>query len=66
LKIKVNGKKEEIQEEINILEYLKSKALDYSQLVIQYNGEIIEEDELSEFYLETGDVLEVLKFVGGG
>ncbi|SJZ52295.1 sulfur carrier protein ThiS [Selenihalanaerobacter shriftii] len=65
--IKVNGEEEEIEVGLSILEYIKYKSIDPNQVVIQYNGEIIGDDErLSQITLQPKDILEILRFVGGG
>jgi len=64
--IKVNGKEEEINEEITILQYLENKGVNPENIVIQYNGEIIDGEDVDELILVANDNLEVLKFVGGG
>ncbi|KXS45634.1 MULTISPECIES: sulfur carrier protein ThiS [unclassified Candidatus Frackibacter] len=64
--IKVNGKEEEINEEITILQYLENKGVNPENIVIQYNGEIIDGEDVDEIILVANDNLEVLKFVGGG
>lgn len=64
--IKVNGEEKEVAEEISISGYLEDKQINAQEVIIQYNGEIINKDRLAEVKLQSDDVLEILKFVGGG
>lgn len=64
--IKVNGEKEEIEPDINLSEYLENKGVDFNQVVVQYNGQIIDKNSLNDIDLQPDDNLEILKFVGGG
>ena len=66
MKIVVNGSQEEVEENINLLKLLADKELDPTKLVVEYNQQIVKEDQLEKINLEAGDSLELLNFVGGG
>ncbi|MGM0472235.1 MAG: sulfur carrier protein ThiS [Bacillota bacterium] len=66
MEITLNGEVEELQEEVNLEELLESKDLELDRLVIEYNQEIVSREEWSKITVQDGDVLEVLRFVGGG
>jgi sulfur carrier protein len=65
IKLTVNGKIEETDKK-NILEYLNSKNVVPEKVVIEHNGKIIKRNELGNISLNENDILEVIRFVGGG
>jgi len=62
----VNGKKEEIEGSINLLDFLSSKSLDPDTVVVELNMDIVKKDDLKNTILKDHDKLEILRFVGGG
>ena len=62
----VNGNKEKLEKGTNILEFIKSKGTDPEQVVVEYNGKILDDASWADTVIEDGDRLEILKFVGGG
>ncbi|MCK8825070.1 sulfur carrier protein ThiS [Fuchsiella alkaliacetigena] len=66
MEITVNGKPELLNREINLEEFIDDKGLSDSKVAIEYNGEILQPAEWQEVVLTAGDVLEIIKFVGGG
>lgn len=62
----VNGNKENLDQPIQLLDYLKGKGLQPEMVVIEYNGQIIPREEWSNLILKENDHLEILRFVGGG
>jgi sulfur carrier protein len=65
IKLTVNGKDEETERR-SILEYLNSKNVIPEKVVIELNGKIIKRNDLGNIMLDENDVLEVIRFVGGG
>ena len=67
MEIKVNGKKETFdKKDISILDFIQLKGQDPEKVVVEYNKEIVDKQKWSEITLKDGDLLEILKFVGGG
>ncbi|MCD5407638.1 MAG: sulfur carrier protein ThiS [Desulfotomaculum sp.] len=64
--ININGKKETLDEEISLLEFLNAKNIDLNAVVIEYNFEVIDRTSWQEIVLKAADNLEILHFVGGG
>ena len=64
--ITVNGKQEDISQGISILDFLQEKDQQPQQVVVEYNGKIIQREKWSDIIIKENDNLEVLKFVGGG
>ena len=49
-----------------ILEYLKENGFNPEQLVVERNFEIISKEQFGSVTIQDEDVIEVLRFVGGG
>lgn len=64
--IRVNGKEENVQEGISLIEFLTFKQVDQLSIVIEYNFNIIKNVQWSSIILKENDTLEILRFVGGG
>lgn len=63
--VKINGEEKEIAGK-NLLEYLKEAGFDPERVVVERNLDIIPKDELGNTIIQDEDVIEVLRFVGGG
>lgn len=65
MKIWINGQREEIGP-WTIDRLVADKELQAGSLVVELNREIIKQNQWQEVYLQDGDKLELLSFVGGG
>ena len=63
--VKINGEEKEIAGK-NLLEYLKEAEFEPERVVVERNLDIIPKDELGNTIIQDEDVIEVLRFVGGG
>ena len=63
--VKINGEEKEIAGK-NLLEYLKEAGFEPERVVVERNLDIIPKDELGKTIIQDEDVIEVLRFVGGG
>lgn len=63
--VKINGEEKEIACK-NLLEYLKETGFEPERVVVERNLDIIPKDELGNTIIQDEDVIEVLRFVGGG
>ena len=63
--VKINGEEKEIAGK-NLLEYLKEAGFEPERVVVERNLDIILKDELGNTIIQDEDVIEVLRFVGGG
>ncbi|CCY60013.1 thiamine biosynthesis protein ThiS [Clostridium sp. CAG:264] len=63
--VKINGEEKEIAGK-NLLEYLKEAGFESERVVVERNLDIIPKDELGNTIIQDEDVIEVLRFVGGG
>ncbi|MEK4221616.1 MULTISPECIES: sulfur carrier protein ThiS [Bacillus] len=65
--VTINGVKKEIPENIRTVErLLEHLQVQDKKLVVEMNGEILNKDQHGQFRLKSGDVLEIVHFVGGG
>lgn len=63
--VKINGEERELAGK-NLLEYLKETGFEPERVVVECNLEIIPKDQLGNVTIQDEDVIEVLRFVGGG
>lgn len=63
--IKVNGKNYEV-ENIALSEFLEEHGYDCRSIAVECNEEIVPKSNYAAFILHSGDVLEIVSFVGGG
>lgn len=66
MQLTINGKREEIGAIATLPELLSWKNLPGQQVVIELNGEIVPRERWETVVLQPDDVLEILRFVGGG
>ena len=63
--VMINGEEKEIAGK-NLLEYLKENGFNPEHLVVERNFEIIPKEHFGSVTIQDEDVIEVLRFVGGG
>jgi thiamine biosynthesis protein ThiS len=66
IKIKVNGKDKEIEENLSISVLLKKLNIDISTVFIALNQTIVKKDNLDKTILKEADSLEIIRIVAGG
>lgn len=62
----VNGKPRGIDCSVDLATYINSFGIDVKHLAVGYNGEIIKQERYPNIILVDGDVLEIVRPVGGG
>ena len=62
----VNGKSRSIEESIDLETYLLSFGLNLQFVAVGYNGEVVKKESFADLTLKDGDVLEIVRPVGGG
>lgn len=65
MEITINGKPQTLETEVSLDKYLADRGLPEAS-VVERNGQIIPKDRRHLVVLRDGDVLEVVKLVGGG
>ena len=69
IKLTVNGKPRTIEtseETVDLESYLVSFDLNLQYVAVGYNGEVIKKDQYARVELRDGDILEIVRPVGGG
>lgn len=64
--IKINGKDESVEKEINLAELVAGKKLSPEKIVVEHNLRIVPKDEWQNIALREDDRIEIVSFVGGG
>ena len=62
----VNGKPRPIETSVDLETYLLSFGLDLRYLAVGYNGEVVKKETFASLTLKDGDILEIVRPVGGG
>lgn len=63
--VKINGKTEDIAGK-SVLEYIFFSNYDVKCIAVERNGEIVFKNQYENTILQNGDVIEIVRFVGGG
>ena len=64
--LQINGKHVDLDEDTRLLDYLAQLGVDPRSVAVEHNGEIVERDRYIEITLRAGDVVEIVRMVGGG
>ncbi|HSQ89957.1 sulfur carrier protein ThiS [Romboutsia sp.] len=64
--MKVNGKEIKFQENKNILSLLNDFEIKKETVVVEVNLNILEEDQYEKYIIREDDIIELIRFVGGG
>jgi sulfur carrier protein len=62
----VNGKPRETDDDINLETYLMGFDVNLKFVAVGYNGDVIKKEQYTQIQLHNGDVLEIVRPVGGG
>lgn len=62
----VNGKPRQAEDNSSLEQYLRTIDIDLKFVAVGYNGEVIQKECFSALHLYNGDVLEIVRPVGGG
>lgn len=63
--IRINGEDREISRK-NLAEFIKEEGYDIKKIAIEKNGDIVPKIYYDKTFIEDGDTLEIVNFVGGG
>ena len=66
INLTVNGKPRSTEESMQLEAYLVSFGVNLDHVAVGYNGEVIKKEEFPKVLLNDGDVLEIVRPVGGG
>jgi sulfur carrier protein len=66
LTLKVNGESRAIERPVTVLQYLEANNLVLPFMAVARNGDVLLKSEYAAVTLQDGDVLEIVRMVGGG
>jgi thiamine biosynthesis protein ThiS len=66
MKVRINGKQVELDAPTPLLAYLERLGVDPRSIAVEHNGEIIKRADYERTMLKEGDVVEIVRMVGGG
>jgi thiamine-phosphate pyrophosphorylase len=66
INVKINGQNKRLEDKTKIADFLKNNNIDHIGVTVEHNSEIVNPEDITRIALKEGDVLEVLRFVGGG
>ncbi len=66
MKITINGKEEVVRKGMTVAELIELKKVNPDAVIVEYNHDFIKREAWVDIVLEENDVLEILRFVGGG
>ena len=66
ISLKVNGKPKDLEIPQDLVTFLKSYGVNLRHVAVGYNGVVLDKKNFSKTVLKEGDVLEIVKPVGGG
>lgn len=64
--LQVNGRAVELEGPTPLLDYLRGLGIDPRAVAVEVNGEIVQRDGYAGCMLGEGDVVEIVRMVGGG
>ncbi|MBI2872449.1 MAG: sulfur carrier protein ThiS [Chloroflexi bacterium] len=64
--ITINGKERKLDEPISVATFLKASGIDSQFVAVARNGVVLERQEFPRVVLQDGDVVEIVRPVGGG
>jgi sulfur carrier protein len=65
-RVQVNGRTVELDRPTPLLAYLSGLGVDHRAVAVEVNGEILEREHYASCTLGEGDVVEIVRMVGGG
>ena len=66
ISVVINGKYTELAKSMTLLEYLEGKGLAERRLAVAHNGDVVPRGNYADAVICEGDVLEIVRPVGGG
>jgi thiamine biosynthesis protein ThiS len=66
IELTVNGKPRTVEGAVTVLDFLEQLGINPQIVAVEHNGDIIRRERYGEAQLSQGDVLEIVRMVGGG
>ena len=64
--VRVNGKTRQVRDRSSLFDLLEHLELNPGAVVVELNREVVRQPALRDKYLQDGDNVELVHFVGGG
>jgi len=64
--MKINGKVVALEKKITLQDYLNAQEFDLRLIAVELNGKLVPKSAYATVILSDEDVLEIVRFVGGG
>jgi len=64
--VQINGEKKEIQDGLSVAGLLDTLGIAAGRVVVELNRDIVARGAHEETFLQEGDAVEIVHFVGGG
>lgn len=64
--LQINGRRVELNQPTGLLAYLETLGVSPRAVAVEHNGLIVERSRYAEAKLDDGDVVEIVRMVGGG
>lgn len=65
-KVRVNGEWIQLEQSMDLAQFLKKYGLKMDKIAVEKNGEIVRKKDFEKTILTDEDILEIVQFVGGG
>ena len=66
IKITVNGKQMQVIPNFSIKSLIEILKIPLNKIAIELNKKIVDKKKISKIYLQKGDKIEIVHFIGGG
>lgn len=66
VRLTVNGKMVELEQEISLPGFLADRQIDPRHIAVAKNGDVVDRESYAGVTLRAGDVVEIVRMVGGG
>ncbi|HEY6197965.1 MAG TPA: sulfur carrier protein ThiS [Candidatus Binatia bacterium] len=64
--VQINGEKKEIESGLSVAQLLDTLGIRSGRVVVELNRDIVARSAHGETFLQEGDAVEIVHFVGGG
>lgn len=66
ISLTINGKERTLAGEMTVADFLAASEIDPRIIAVEHNGVVLERGRFSEVTLRHGDVVEIVRMIGGG
>jgi sulfur carrier protein len=66
ISLTVNGEKRKVEGPVRLTVFLETLDINLRYVAVAHNGTVLQRQKWSEVVLQDGDVLEIVRMVGGG